>query len=209
MMFGLTEKESAIFRKLATPAKIQDFLDSLPRNCEKQGDTCMSPRRVLREKKMHCIEGALLAATALWLNGEKPLVMDFRALDEDYDHVVALYRINGYWGAISKTNHVGLRFRDPVYKTIRELAMSYFHEYLHDRTHRKTLRSYSGPVNLKRFGKKWITAEEDLFELAQKIDEAPHFPVAPKKNIRRLRPTDRMERQANRLLEWSKNDPRT
>jgi hypothetical protein len=208
-MFGLTKKESAILKKLDTPIKIQDFLDSLPRNREKDGDTCMSPRRVLREKKAHCIEGALLAAAALWLSGKEPLVMDFRATRADADHVIALYKKNGYWGAISKTNHAGLRFRDPVYRTIRELAMSYFHEYLHDQTHRKTLRSYSGPINLKKFGTNWITAEEELFYVAGEIDAVRHFPVAAAKNLRGLRPTDRMERRANRLLEWKKNDPRT
>jgi hypothetical protein len=208
-MFGLTEKESAILKKLSTPVKIQDFLDSLPRNWEKGGDTCMSPRRVLREKKVHCIEGALLAAAVLWLNGEESLVMDFRATDEDYDHVIALYKRNGHWGAISKTNHIGLRWRDPVYRTIRELAMSYFHEYLHDTTHEKTLREYSRPINLKKFGAEWMIAEEDLFNLAQKIDDAPHFPVAPKKNIRLVRPADKMERKANKLIEWPKKNPRT
>jgi len=184
-------------------------LDSLPRNCEKNGDTCLSPRGVLREKKAHCIEAALLAAAALWFHGEEPLVMDFRASKEDYDHVVALYKINGYWGAISKTNHVGLRWRDPVYKTIRELAMSYFHEYLHDTTHKKTLREYSRPINLKKFGVEWITVEENLFDLAQKIDDAFHFPIAPKKNLRLIRPADKMERKANKLVEWRKKDPRT
>jgi hypothetical protein len=208
-IFGLTGQELKIFKKLNGPIKIQNFLDSLPRNCEKRGDTCLSPRCVLREKKAHCIEGALLAAAALWFHGEEPLVMDFRATDEDYDHVIALYKRNGYWGAISKTNHVGLRWRDPVYKTIRELAMSYFHEYLHDTTHKKTLRSYSAPVNLKRFGAKWITAEEDLFVIAGEIDGVRHFPVAPKKNLRLVRPADKMERKANRLIEWGKKDPRT
>ncbi len=208
-MFGLSKKEITILKKLNTPVKIQDFLDTFPRNWEKNGDTCMSPRVVLKTKKMHCIEGALLAATAFWLNGREPLVMDFKATGGDADHVIALYKINGYWGAISKTNHVGLRWRDPVYRSPRELAMSYFHEYLHDRTHRKTLRSYSKPINLKRFGKKWITDEENLFELAGAIDDVRHFPVAPKKNLHLIRPPDRMERKANRFKEWQKNDPRT
>ncbi|HTW97091.1 MAG TPA: hypothetical protein VMD74_05555 [Candidatus Methylomirabilis sp.] len=208
-MFGLNENELAVFKKLTTPVKIQDFLDKMPRNCEKNGDTVLSPRRVLREKKMHCIEGALLAATALWLHGRSPLVMDFQATDDDDDHVIALYKINGYWGAISKTNHVGLRWRDPVYRTPRELALSYFHEYLHERTHRKTLLSYSGPINLKKFGIKWITAEKNLFFLAQKINDARHFPVAPRRNLNLVRPADKMERRANRLVEWKKSDPRT
>jgi hypothetical protein len=208
-MLGLTEKELKILKKLNTPIKIQDFLDSLPRNHEKNGDSCMSPRRVLRERKAHCIEAALLAATALWVNGQPPLVMDLRAARDDADHVVALYKFNGYWGAISKTNHFSLRFRDPVYKTIRELAMSFFHEYLRDVDHRKTLRSFSGPINPKRFGQKWITAEKNLFEVAGAIDSVKHFPVAPKNNLRRLRPSDKMMCQVDRLVEWKKSDPRT
>jgi hypothetical protein len=208
-MFGLTKKESAVFKKLTTPIKIQDFLDSLPRNFEKHGATCMSPRRVLREKKMHCIEGAFLAAAALWLNGEEPLVMDFKAALGDDDHVIAVYKRHGYWGAISKTNHYSLRFRDPVYKTIRELAMSYFHEYLHDDNGRKTLRAYSIPVNLKKFGKKWITAEEDLIDIAWEIDRAKHFLIAPKKNLRLIRQISKIERKVNKLVEWKKSDWRT
>lgn len=208
-IFGLTDKELAVFKKLDTPIKIQDFFDSLPRNCEKYGDTCMSPRRVLRAKKMHCIEGALLASAILWFNGEEPLVMDMRATSEDYDHVIALYKRNGYWGAISKTNHVGLRWRDPVYKNVRELAMSYFHEYLQDQNSHKTLRSFSGPINLKKFGKKWVTGEQDLFDLAEKIDSVRHFSIAPQKNISLIRPTDKMERKANKLIEWLKSNPRT
>jgi hypothetical protein len=208
-MFGLSQEESAILKKLNTPIKIQDFLDSLPRNWEKKGATCMSPRRVLRERKAHCIEAALLAAAALWLKGEKPLVLDLRASREDFDHVIAVYQHNGYYGAISKTNHLGLRFRDPVYKNIRELAMSYFHEYLHDDNSHKTLRCYSSPINLQRFGSGWITAEEDLFDLALAIDSVRHFPVAPPNNLRRLRPADKMTCRANRLVEWKKSDPQT
>src|SRR3989338_6552129 len=127
-MFGLSKKELAIFKKLNTPIKIQDFLDKIPMNWEKKGETYFSPRRALEARKMHCLEGAIFAATALWLQGEKPLLLDLKAKGDD-DHVVALYRRNGYWGAISKTNHAALRFRDPVFKTLRELAVSYFHEY--------------------------------------------------------------------------------
>ncbi|MBI5077959.1 MAG: hypothetical protein HZB11_01145 [Candidatus Yonathbacteria bacterium] len=125
----LTEADKKILSRLNTPQKIQDFLDSLPQNHEKNGETCMSPSRVLKEKKAHCIEGAMLAATALWLSGEKPLIMSFKVSRGDEDHIVALYKKNGYWGAISKTNHAVLRFRDPIYRTTRELALSYFHEY--------------------------------------------------------------------------------
>lgn len=168
----------------------------------------MSPRRVLRERKAHCIEGAFFSAAVLWFHGNKPLVMNLRATADDYDHVIALYRFHGYWGAISKTNHVGLRFRDPVYKTIRELAMSYFHEYLHD-DGRKTLRAYSCPVDMRDFGKDWVTSEDNLYDISESIQDVRHFPIAPTANIRLARPTDKMERLANRFIEWKKNDPRT
>lgn len=208
-MFDLTKKELAILKKLSTPTKIQDFLDTLPINYEKKGETHMSPRVVLREKKAHCIEGALLAATALWVHGEEPLLMDLTAAPEDDDHVVALYKKNGYWGAISKTNHAVLRFRDPIYKTLRELALSYFHEWFLDENGLKMLRSYSKPLNLKRLGASWITAEEDLWYLDEHLDTLPHFSLVPKENKKYLRPADATERTAGNIREWNKKNKRT
>ena len=133
-MFGLSKEELAIYKKLTTPQKIQDYLDTIPANLSKKGSTCFSPHLVFEKGKAHCIEGAFIAAAALWLHGEEPLLLDLKAKTNDYDHVVALYKQNGYWGAISKTNHPMLRFRDPIYKTPRELALSYFHEYSVART---------------------------------------------------------------------------
>ncbi|MBP6859913.1 MAG: hypothetical protein KBC69_04855 [Candidatus Magasanikbacteria bacterium] len=208
-MFDLTKQELKIFKKLTTPIKIQDFLDSVPVNWEKKGETYMSPRRALQAQKMHCFEGALFAAVALWLNGEEPLVMDFKNKGDD-DHVVALYRRNGYWGAISKTNHASVRFRDPVYKTIRELALSYFHEYFRERDGKKTLVSFSSkPFDLRVFGTGWITTPEDLDAIAEAVDVAPHTMIYPKKNARFIRTADAMEQKAGRLIEWKKSDPRT
>src|SRR3989344_725152 len=186
-MFGLSPRELRILQKLTTPAKIQDFLDSLPMNHEKKGETHMSPRRVLREKKAHCIEGALLAAAALWLHGEPPLLFDLVSARGDDDHVVALYKRNGHWGAISKTNHATIRFRDPVYQTLRELALSYFHEWWIPKNGKKTLRSYSTPLNLERLGHSWITDEKDLWHLDKEMNSLPHFPIAPAKNMKTLR----------------------
>ncbi len=168
----------------------------------------MSPRRTLREGKMHCLEGALVAAVALWLRGEPALLMDLKTKGDD-DHVVALYKRNGYWGAISKTNHTSLRFRDPVYKTLRELALSYFHEYFLDSNGKKVLRSFSEPFNLKKLGTQWITADEDLFHIAAAIDTSVHHTLVPKKNIRLIRPADGMERKAGKLIEWKKSNART
>lgn len=163
----------------------------------------MSPRRVLREGKAHCLEGALLAAAAVWFHGGEPLLLDLKTTAKDQDHVVALYQKNGFWGAISKTNHYCLRFRDPVYKTIRELVLSYFHEYFLNETGEKSLRSYSRPFNLQKFGESWITAEEDLDDLVAKLDQSPHLPVAPKSQLTKLRPADALERKAGELARWA------
>ena len=168
----------------------------------------MSPRRALRENKMHCLEGALVAALCLWLQGEEPLLLDLKA-PQDIDHVVALYQRNGYWGAISKTNHAALRFRDPVYKTIRELTLSYFNEYFDNKTRKKTLRSYAGPYNLKRLGIEWITTEKDLFSLPVILDELPHKEVFPKVNARYLRLADKMELKAGSFVEWGRDNKLT
>jgi len=198
----LTPPESRLFQKLSTPQKIQKYLDTLPINFETKGETYMSPRRVLRAKTAHCFEGALLAATALAYHGQRPLLLDFRTIPADEDHVVTLFRQNGYWGAISKTNHAILRYREPVYRTVRELAMSFFHEYLMD-DGRKSLRAYSRPFNLSKFSpERWVIAEEELFWLAGALDDSRHFPTVPKKNLRTLRRAYPIELRAMKLLEW-------
>ena len=201
---GLTAGEYKTLARLSTPVKIQDFLDTLPFNWEKKGDTHMSPRRVLLEGKAHCIEGALLAATALWIAGEPPLIMNLspRSGRGDFDHVVALYKRGGFYGAISKTNHACLRFRDPIYRTPRELALSYFHEWFINSTREKVLERYSKPLNLQRFGSDWITAEKDLWGIADALDELPYYNLVPKGNWRYVRPADKMELKAGSLTEW-------
>ncbi|OJI09196.1 MAG: hypothetical protein COV08_01890 [Candidatus Vogelbacteria bacterium CG10_big_fil_rev_8_21_14_0_10_49_38] len=196
-----------ILRRLSTPAKIQDYLDALPLNWEKNGETYFSPRRVLREQKAHCFEGALLAALALWLAGREPLLLDLKTQGDD-DHVVALFRQGGYWGAISKTNHAVLRWRDPVYRTVRELALSYFNEYYNYRG-RKTLRSYSKPFKLKSWGEAWVTAEDHLDDLAAAIDHSPHYSLIPATNLKFIRRVGSLERRAGELTDWSRRDPRT
>ena len=194
-MLQLTKVEEAFLRKLDTPSKIQDYLDSLSFNFEKRGETCMSPRRVLQEQKAHCIEGAMLAATALWLQGEPPLLFNLKVDTEDVDHVVVLFKRNGYYGALSKTNHAVLRYRDPVYKTIRELAMSYFHEYFLVTDGRKTMRGYSKSIHMGRFGKKWVTSDMDLWNIAETIYDSKHTSVIPKGNEKYIRKATKLERQ--------------
>lgn len=197
-------REFNVFRKLNSPAKIQGFLDTLPINFEQQGDTCFSPRAVLQNKKAHCIEGALLAAAAFWYHGTKPLLLDLKTAQGDSDHVVALFKQNGFWGASSKTNHAVLRYRDPVYKTIRELAMSYFNEYFLD-TGKKILLSFSAPFNLLGFDDEWLTSPDHLWGIAEGLDASPHHAIAPKPVLNRLRLADPIEIQAGKLLEWDKN----
>lgn len=207
-MLGLTKEEFQILKKLNTPIKIQDFLDQIPLNWEKERETYYSPRCVLRENKAHCLEGALLAGVALWINGEPAFVLDLKAPKDD-DHVVTLYKRNGCYGAISKTNHSTLRFRDPVYKTIRELVLSYFHEYFDNSNGIKSLRGYSDPFSLKKLGTKWITTEDNLDYIAEAIDDSPHHNLFPKKNLKFIRKADSMELLAGELIEWTKHDPRT
>lgn len=168
----------------------------------------MSPRRVIREKKAHCIEGALFAATALMLQGEKPLIMNFKVIKGDEDHIVTLFKRNGYWGAISKTNHAVLRFRDPVYKTVRELAMSYFHEYFLNANGKKTMRGYSPVINLRSFGTTWIIREDDLWEIAETIFDMKHIPVIPPKNMRHVRNASILEQAAASIVDWQPDGSR-
>lgn len=208
---GLTKEEYAKLASLNTPIKIQDYLDSVPFNFEKKGDTHMSPRRVLRVHKAHCIEGAMLAAAALWIQGEVPRIMNVSARlgRGDVDHVITLYKRGGYYGAISKTNHSVLRFRDPIYRTPRELVLSYFHEWFINETREKTLECYSKPLDMRRFGTEWITKEEDLWDVAEALSVLPHYYLVPKGNWRHVRKADDMELKAGTLIEWTASDSRT
>ena len=202
----LTLEEHRLFSSLNSPIKIQDYLDELPINFERDGETYMSPRRVLKTRTAHCFEGALVAAAALAFHDKKPLLMDLRTSAEDLDHVVTLFREGEYWGAISKTNHPVLRYRDAVYKTPRELALSYFHEYFMGKNGKKTLREYSKPFNLSRFAPEtWVTAEEELFWLVQALDDAAHYSIAGAPALRKLRKAHPFEIQATNATEWRPN----
>lgn len=167
-------------------------------------DTFMSPKKVLEKGRAHCFEGALFAAAALRFHGHKPLLVDLRAVEEDDDHTLAVFRQNGHWGAITKTNHAILRYRDPVYKSIRELAMSYFNEYFLENG-KKNLRSYSEPVDLSIFDKfNWMTTGKSLEFIAEYMDKAPHRRILTKKMIANLRKTDPIEIKSLELTEWGK-----
>jgi hypothetical protein len=181
----LTPGERAVFRSLKTPLKIQKYLDQLKYNKELTGETCRSPRRVISDGTAHCMEGALLGAAALRMLGHPPLLLDFEA-ERDDDHVIAIFRSHGHWGALAKSNYTGLRYREPVYRTLRELAMSYFEHYYNLRRE-KTLRNYSRPVNLKRFDRiHWMTAKHELWEIPEYLTTIYHTPLLRPKLIARL-----------------------
>jgi hypothetical protein len=197
---GLSKGEFAVLRRLSTPQRIQDFLNEMSPNFEVDGQTCLSVREVLRQQRAHCIEGAMLAACALWVHGEPPLLLDLRA-ERDYDHVVALFRRGRCWGAISKTNPALLRWRDPVYRSLRELAMSYLHEYANKRS-QKTLRSYAGPFDLRRLDPGlWITNGKNCWDVGATLDDLRHRPLLTKRQARALRLRDTVERKAGALTE--------
>ncbi len=190
MTNGFTPAESRLFRRLRSPAGIQDFLDNgLAYNKEPDGPTCRSPRRVLRDRTAHCMEGALFAAAALRVLGHPPLLLDLEAVHDD-DHVLAIFRVRGLWGALAKSNFSGLRYREPVYRSLRELAMSYFEHYYNLRRE-KTLRRYSRPVNLRRFDdRNWMTAEEDVWMVPEYLCDIAHTPLLPRAVEARLERVD-------------------
>jgi hypothetical protein len=167
-------KELRILRSLRTPARIQRFLDDMPYHHAK---TAWSPRLVLQHRTAHCLEGALFAAAALRVNGFPPLVWDLESVRDD-DHVLAVFQVGRHWGAIGKSNFAGLRYREPVYRSLRELAMSYFDSYF-NLLGERTLRAFATrPVNLKKFDSRdWMTTEEDLWYIAEHLCEIPHTKV--------------------------------
>jgi len=168
-----TPAELRRLRALKTPDGIQRFLDAIPYHL---AGTAWSPRKVLQEKTAHCLEGAIFAAAALRVLGFPPLLLDLEA-DQDTDHVLAVYKIRGHWGAIAKSNFSGCRNREPVYRNVRELALSYFHTYFNLRGER-TLRRYSQPVNLARFDRRgWMTTETGVWFIAEFLVDIPHRPL--------------------------------
>jgi hypothetical protein len=196
MQAGFSSRELKMLRRLTTPFKIQRFLDEdIGYNLEPKGATCYSPRLVLREGVAHCMEGALLGAAALRLLGYPPLLVDMEAV-RDTDHVLAVYRVGGCWGAVAKSNYSGLRSREPVYRTIRELALSYFEDYYNPKGE-KTLRTYSRPISLMRFDRMgddhtgWMTVERDVWEIPNYLCEISHARMFPPAAERRLSKMDK------------------
>lgn len=198
---GLSKKNYKLLKSLNTPSKIQDYINKLPFNFEKEEETSRSVEETMKARSAHCFEGALIACAALWINGERPMLLDLKAHKRDLDHVVALFNKDGFWGAISKTNHGVLRYREPVYITIRELVMSYFHEYfLSDGT--KTLRSYSEPYDLAHEKTNWLTNKENLFNITRKLDKSPHKEILDTKQIKNLRKAEKIEIKMGEITEY-------
>ncbi|MGH9719233.1 MAG: hypothetical protein ACRD8O_03410 [Bryobacteraceae bacterium] len=187
---GFLGPERQILQRLHSPAKIQRFLDErVAYNTWKEGPTCRSPRRVLRDLQAQCLEGALFAAAALRYNGFPPLLVDLEATRDD-DHVLAVFRLNGCWGAVAKSNYSGLRYREPVYRSLRELAMSYFEHY-YNPGGQKTLRAYSRPVNLTRFDRiSWMVTEDELWPVSEYLFSIPHIPLVTPAMAHALNPMD-------------------
>lgn len=195
---GLPQAMASRLARLRTPERIQDFVTGLRWNYQTDGPTAFAVTGVLRERHAHCIEGAFVAACALWLNGHPPLLVDLGAARGDVDHVMALFRRGRHWGAISKSNSPYLRYRDPIYRTLRELAISFFPQYIKHR--RKTLRTYSVPIDLRRHDPKlWVTRDGFCHEMVDVLTGARHFDILPEDGATRLRRIDEIEARANLL----------
>ncbi len=236
--YGYNTEEIKLFKKLNSPAKIQDYLNFLRFNIDKNGGDCMSPRFVIQNQIAHCAEGAIFAAAVLEFNGLPPLILDLRSTEKpfDYDHVIAVFKVDGFFGAISKTNHCVLRYREPIYKSIRELVMSYFHEYFLN-TGEKTLREYSDPLNLTYFDKligdrwqaterergstehssanvevlstpvrTWRTTDKNISDILDFLDDIKHYKILTPKQIKNLRKADKIEIEAGKLTATAESE---
>lgn len=174
----LAPRELRTLRALHTPVKVQRYLDELTYNKERGGATCRSPRSVLRDQTAQCAEGAIFAAAAFRVNGREPLIVDLEG-ERDDDHLLAVYRDRGLWGAVGKSKFAGLRYRAPVYRTVRELVLSYFEDY-YNYAGERTLRRYSRPVSLAQFDRiGWMTSEADIWPVIDHLVALPHVQLVP------------------------------
>ena len=182
----LRRRDLKVLVGLESPPMIQAFLDRIPYSAD---PIYRCPRRVLEDRKAHCYDGALFATAALRRLGYPPLILDMHAMRDD-DHVLALYKRDGLWGAVAKSNYVGLRYREPIHRTLRELVMSYF-EGFYNLRREKTLRSYTLPLNLRTFDRlDWMVRDEPLDMVAQRLDEIRHIPLLSERSIQGLCLTD-------------------
>jgi len=185
---GWARAEERFLDRLGDPHGIQAFLDRIPYD-DKPGTR--SPRWVIRERTAHCFEGALFAAAALRRLGHRPLVVDMYAVNDD-DHVIAVFRRKDLWGAVAKSNYATLRFREPVYRTLRELVMSYFDFYFNTLGD-KSLRSFARPLDLGRFDRRgWMTTDEDIGYIGDELNRMKHIPILARGQVRALNRIDKL-----------------
>jgi hypothetical protein len=190
-----TKAEAKVLAGLRTPALVQGFLDSVPYSSDA---FYRCPRRVLLDRVAHCFDGALFAAAAMRRLGLPPLLVDMRSVRDD-DHIIAPFRVGGAWGAVAKSNYVGLRYREPVYRSLRELVMSYFEPYYNTEGER-SLRAYSLPVDLARLDPlAWMTEDSGLDTVAERLDDARHYAILTPAMVRRLTKVDRRSYEAGML----------
>jgi hypothetical protein len=196
--FDFSERETDVLSQLATPEKIQKHLDSIDYDLGKKGDFRRSPRAVMKDKKADCFEGALLAAAALRFHRYPPVIVDLAAVRDD-DHVLAVFKRFGRWGAVAKSKYTGLGYREPIYRSIRELALSYFEDYF-NLAGEKTLRRYSGPVNLVMFDHAhWMTTEKSVLFIAEHLVKVRHMSLLTRAMIRNLGRVTRIQKEAGEL----------
>ncbi|BCR06269.1 hypothetical protein DESUT3_33380 [Desulfuromonas versatilis] len=192
---SLNDSERKIFTGLNSPAEIQAFLDTVPYSTE---PVYRCPRQVLRDRLAHCFDGALFAAAALRRLGHAPRIIDMVA-ERDDDHLLAVYRQGPCWGAVAKSNFAGLRYREPVYRTLRELVMSYFELY-YNTAREKTLRSYTVPLDLGRFDAEgWMIDDQPLERIADRLDSIRHVTLLTPAQARALQPVDQRSFEAGLL----------
>jgi len=182
---GFTRSQLRKLRSLKNPVGVQRYLDELPYNLKFDA---RSPKKVMEDGTASCLDGGIFAAAALRVLGFPPLIFDLEAV-HDTDHVIAIFKVRGHWGAVAKSNFTGCRYREPVYRTLRELALSYFNIYFNLRFER-TLRRYSRPVNLARFDRQeWMTTDKPIWFIAEHLCQIPHIALLPRgaeKHLTRL-----------------------
>ncbi len=193
---ALTPSERGLIASLTTPFKIQTFLDEVSYSGEER---YRAPLTFLRDRTGHCFDGAVFAAALLRRLGGTPLLIDMLPSGRDDDHMLALYKRNGHWGAVAKSNFSGLRFREPVYRTLRELAMSYFEDYF-NAAGEKTMRGYTAPLNLSTFDKhNWLSDDRTMDKIADRLGEIRQYKVLTPRMVRNLSPTDKRAYDAGML----------
>jgi hypothetical protein len=199
---GLPKRWARRLAGLRTPERIQDFINALAWNHEREGPTARSVVGTLEAGRAHCVEAAFVAAASLWLGGRPPLVMDLGATG-DVDHVVALFQRHRHWGAISKSNSANLRYREPIHRSLRELAISFFPQYYHAARGTKTLRTYSVAIDLRRHDPAtWVTWPGECHQVVDALTSARHFNLLPPGAVRGLRPLDPIELKGGAVLEY-------